>query len=402
MLGAAFAQTVYIAYNATRDGNDTIGFAPRPGSNTLRDSRMSAGAVAGISVGATVGFFLCLLLFYLWWRAKRAVRVINYTEKDGGSKSGIEPYTPLTATSPAFKPMGSPGLYSATTPGFSATSPGFTLSPSGNGHSSEQDRHQYVIEQGPIGGDVVGVAASVPSSVTPESSPRSTMLPPAHRRKAEEAGLLAPTSFTAAALAARRGNRPPSQGESVSNVTSTDYLHNLVSPGGVTTSTGLMGQGGGALPSTPGSQIYHPGDAIPQTQSTQQHVTHQSSAEPLLVRNGTPANASTTVSTPPPTSSATPAPSSMDTRHQSTATNLMSPTSPHQIHYHIHIAPGASATNFPLPPGSIIHEYSADEPAPEYSERPGSMSMSMDGVETHTHTHVTTPPHTGTSTHFAS
>ncbi|KAG8832744.1 hypothetical protein FRC17_000754 [Serendipita sp. 399] len=446
MLGAAFARTVYIVYNATRDGSDTIGFAPRPGSSTLRDSRMSAGAVAGISVGATVAFFLVVLIAFLWWRHRRAVRVMPYSGKEKDpSKSAIEPYTPLSATSPGFKTgVDSPGFSATSHGGFLPGSPGFTVTTatSGNGHAAAANRtgnnnRGYVIEQGPIGGDV---SASVPSSVTPESSPRSTMMPPAHRRKAEEAGLLAPGAYSAVRRAGGGGGeRPQSQGGS-SNVTqSTDYLGNLLgptSPGGGTTA--IMNQPGGALPSTPGSQVYHPTEAIPQTQQQLQQQTqqtqqlqqqqqqqtqsqtqslqprHTSSAEPLLVRNPSMSVIDATALA----ASAASSEGGNHTRHHSTmTTNVASPMSP-QIHYHIHLTPGTTATNFP--PGSIIHEYNEDEPAPEYSERPRSMMVLASGDDgdegaTNVMHHVVaapatpapttggipSPPNTATTGHFS-
>lgn len=57
-----------------------------------------------------------------------------------------------------------------------------------------------------------------------------------------------------------------------------------------------------------------------------------------------------------------------------------------QIHYHIHLSPGAAA-EASFPPGAIIHEY-GDEPAPEYEERP----RSADG--NHTILTTSSPPPT--------
>jgi hypothetical protein len=285
-------------YNANRNGTgDTLGFAPRSGGSS---SGLSNGAVAGISVGATIAFFLLLLILFLWWRHKRAVRVTNTTPVDGGGPHKIEPYTPTSSSTPMF-----------------------------NLNSAPNHHGPYVIEQGPIGGDV-GQTTALLSATTPDASPSTATMPPSHRRKAEEAGFL--VNNGRGSIASR--GRPSS---SQTATTSTDYMQNIPSLLGAPSSPD--GRQTGALPSSPGGAAGGGQTAQPQPTPT--------NPDPSLGR------------------------------HLSTDTRALSPLSP-QIHYHIHVTPDAAAGGFlpgNIPSGAIIHEYN-DEPAPEYSERPGSRESS--------------------------
>lgn len=296
-------------YNAGRtNGNDSIGFAPR-GTAGSGNSGLSSGAVAGISIGATLGFVALLAILFFWWRHKRAVRINNgepIKEKKGQHK--IDPFTPTSSSTPMFNVSTANG---------------------GQGRP-------YIIEQGPIGGEV-GTGTGLLSSMSPESSPQTTTMSSTHRRKAEEAGLLAAGAGAAAAgggvMQVTNHRRPPS---SQTNTTSTDFVQHLP-PQPPTPAT----------PATP--------EALSQNVSPSPGAQAAQFPPEGLVRHissGTGFNPRASAST--------------------AAGHVLSPTSPQQIHYHIHLPPGAAAAaaanNFP--PGSIIHEYTNDEPAPEYSERP--------------------------------
>jgi hypothetical protein len=182
----------------------------------------------------------------------------------------------------------------------------------------------YILEQGPIGGDV-GQTTGLLTSVTPESSPQTTTMSSSQRRKAEEAGILA----TGSAGGLRLANEGRLQG-SQSSTTSTEFIQNLP-----------------PQPMTPGTP------ATPEILSQQQQPLLNPETVVRHISSGSAFNPRASTSTGP--------------------ANLLSPTSP-QIHYHIHLPPGApaaaAATNT-FPPGSIIHTYENghDEPAPEYSEQ---------------------------------
>ena len=287
-------------YNANRNGTgDSIGFAPR--SSGSGSSGMSNGAVAGISVGVTIAFFLLLLLFWLWWRYRRAVRASGVTE--GKGKHKIEPYTPTSSSAPMMN-----------------------LSPNSS-------HRPYIIEQGPIGGDV-GMTAALLGNTSPEATPNSSAMTPSHRRKTEEAGFLVTNGGGRGSVSSRA--RPSS---SQTTTTSTDFMQNL--PPLQMASGAPDPRHLSAMPSSPGGAM----------------------------GGGTVIQAPPTPTNPDPPLA----------RHFSTDTRILSPMSP-QIHYHIHVSPGATAPSFlpgTLPPGAIIHEYNEEEPAPEYSERPRSRSSSV-------------------------
>lgn len=192
----------------------------------------------------------------------------------------------------------------------------------------------YVIEQGPIGGDV-GQNTALLSGTTPEASPSTATMPQSHRTKAEEAGFLVQNGRGSIASRGRPGS-------SQTATTSTDFVQNLT-----------------PIPTAPASR----------------HV----SAVPSSL--GDPTGAGGTAPPLPPLPPVpTTNPDSRLGRHVSTDTRILSPLSP-QIHYHIHVTPDAAAAGgfLPggIPPGSIIHEYNNDEPAPEYSERQGSRASSV-------------------------
>lgn len=296
-------------YNAGRtSGNDSIGFAPRDVGQGSGSSGLSSGAVAGISIGATLGAVVLLAILFLWWRHKRAVRVGVVQIKDENGPHKIDPFTPASSSTPMFN-----------------------LSTAG------AEGRPYILEQGPIGGEV-GQATGLLTSITPESSPQTTTMSSAHRRKAEEAGLLAAGAAAAGGAVGLRvanDDRPRSQ----PSTTSTELIQNLP-PQPIT-------------PGTPASL-----EAFTQQQQQQQNVNPEAVVRQISSSSAFSPRAST--STGP----------------------VLSPTSP-QIHYHIHLPPGAAtaaaaANNFP--PGSIIHEYGNehDEPAPEYSERPATPGDTAD------------------------
>jgi hypothetical protein len=289
-------------YNAGRNsGNDSIGFAPRDVGQGSGSSGLSSGAVAGISIGATLGGVALLAILFLWWRHKRAVRVDGVKIKDETGPHKIDPFTPTSSTH----------MFNRAAAG-------------GEGRP-------YVIEQGPIGGEV-GQTTGLLNSITPESSPRTTTMSSSHRRKAEEAGLLAAGGAAAGGAAALRVANDGRPQSSHTSTTSTEFIQNLP-PQPITPGT----------PATP--------DAF-----TQQQQQQNPEAIVRQISSG-----------------------SAFSPRASTSTglgNVLSPTSP-QIHYHIHLPPGAAATAAAantFPPGSIIHAYENehDEPAPEYSERPGT------------------------------
>jgi hypothetical protein len=314
-------------YNANRNGTgDTLGFAPRSGGST---NGLSTGAVAGISVGATIAFFLLLIILFLWWRHKRAVRITTTRPvNEAGGRHKIEPYTPTSSSTPMF-----------------------------NLNSSAPNHGPYVIEQGPIGGDV-GQTTALLSATTPDASPSTATIPPSHRRKAEEAGFL--VSNGRGSIASR--GRPSS---SQTATTSTDYMQNI--PSLLAAPASSEGPPISALPSSPGGATGGGGQTAPPQ----------------------PPSATLSATNPDPSLG----------RHFSTDTRTLSPLSP-QIHYHIHVTPDAAAGGFlpgNLPPGAIIHEYNEDEPAPEYSERPGSHHSS--GSEPEPERMLPVPPTTTTTSH---
>jgi len=254
---------------------------------------LSSGAVAGISVGATLGGVALLAILFLWWRHKRAVRVGGVRIKEQNGPNNIDPFTPTA-----------------------------------NLATTRTEARPYILEQGPIGGDV-GQTTGLLTSMTPESSPQTTTMSSTQRRKAEEAGLLA----AGGAGGLRLANEARVHGSQTST-TSTEFIQNLP-PQPIT-------------PATP---------ATPETLSQQQQQQQQPLLNPETVvrhiSSGSAFNPRASTSTGPG--------------------HLLSPTSP-QIHYHIHLPPGAPATaaaTNTFPPGSIIHTYENehDEPAPEYSEQ---------------------------------
>lgn len=272
---------------------------------------MSAGAVAGISVGVTIAVFLLLLLAFLWWRHKRAVRVMETKPiKEGKGQHKIQPWTPTSSGAPMFN------LSSAPTNG------------------------AYVIEHGPIGGEV-GPSTTLLSSMTPEASPSTATMSQSHRRKAEEAGYITTSAGTgtgSGSLSSRvqESRRPPSSGTHTSG---SEFIQGLPPlPGSPHTpeAQGLHPGRFSTVPSSPGGAVGGPG-----------------------VRPAT---------MPPP-------PAGADTQSSRHVSTMLSPTSP-QIHYHIHVTPEAAAARgfltSSMPPNSVIHEYSPDEPAPEYTERRAS------------------------------
>ncbi|CCA73636.1 hypothetical protein PIIN_07589 [Serendipita indica DSM 11827] len=351
LLGRTFAQTVYIVYNANRNGTDTIGFAPR-GSSTLRDSRMSAGAVAGISVGATLAVVAALVIAFLWWRRKKRMHKVSRESKDG--QKLIEPYEPIPT----------------------ATTPGFTINTSSA--NTTRRSNNYFIEQGPIGGDAdAHHQGALLAGISPEGTPHTANS--SHRRKAEEAG------YAMQNLSLRSPRRASSLR---THTTTTDFVQHLpppTTPGG-TSSTG---------PSS---------DTRPF--SMDGHTSHypsspQPSSDAVISRHGSSIDASAAAAAAAAGGTGIrhfSSSSTVDPRHQSAMTGLLSPTSTspqHQIHYHIHLPPGATPPT--LPPGSIVHEYANDEPAPEYTERPESAHSLVP-----TTTPAVTTPHTATSGHFVS
>ncbi|PVG01820.1 acid protease [Serendipita vermifera] len=337
MLGQAFAKTVYIVYNAQRNGTDSIGFAPRPGMGSLSDSKMSAGAVAGISVASTVAFIAILILIFLWWRHKRAVKVGSKPVKDIDGKHRIEPFTPTSANTTAM---------------FGMNSPSGTVAGDGS-HNGTGGRRNYIIEQGPIGGEA-GQSTGLLSSMSPESTPQTATTNMAHRRKAEEAGFLVTGAAGAGVLRATNGSARPTSGQT--HGTTTDFIQHL--PGGSV--AGSSSAGDTRRDSEP---------AI-------------GSSEGLLSRHVS------TATVPAGHHQQQPSTSTVDQRHVSLApTALLSPTTPGtQIHYHIHLPPGQTAetAGMNFPPGSIVHQYHPtideqddDEPAPEYTERERPRSVAL-------------------------
>ncbi len=285
---------------------------------------MSAGQVAGISVGVTIAVFLLLLIAFLWWRHKRAVRVMATKPlKEGKGQHKIQPYTPTSSSTPMFN-----------------LSP-----PPANG--------AYVIEQGPIGGEV-GPSTTLLSSVTPEASPTMS---PSHRRKAEEAGYASTASGSIGSRMQADSRRPPSTGTHTSG---SEFIQGLP-----------------PLPATPNT---------PEAPHVARFSTVPSS----------PGGAAGGPGVRPATLPAAPAGSDQG-RHTST---MLSPTSP-QIHYHIHVTPETVASGgfLPgnLPAGSVIHEYPHDEPAPEYTERRASRISEAEEAEEHVE--IPSPPLTANSQH---
>jgi hypothetical protein len=246
-----------------------------------------------------------LIILFLWWRHKRAVRVTSTTPvKEGKGQHKIQPFTPTSSSAPMFNA------------------------------NTRASHGPYVIEQGPIGGDV-GQNTALLSGTTPEASPSTATMPQSHRTKAEEAGFLVQNGRGSIASRGRPGS-------SQTATTSTDFVQNLT-----------------PIPTAPASR----------------HV----SAVPSSL--GDPTGAGGTAPPLPPLPPVpTTNPDSRLGRHVSTDTRILSPLSP-QIHYHIHVTPDAAAAGgfLPggIPPGSIIHEYNNDEPAPEYSERQGSRASSV-------------------------
>ncbi|KIM31969.1 hypothetical protein M408DRAFT_241552 [Serendipita vermifera MAFF 305830] len=307
MLGKAFAQTVYIVYNANRDGNgDTIGFAPRSGSgDELIGTKLNVATVVGISVGVTIAVILLLILAFLWWRHRRTVRVMESKPiKEGKGQHKIEPYSPTSGTQ----------LYNM---------------------GNSQSNGPYVIEHGPIGGEI-GPSTTLLSSMTPEASPSAATMSHSHRRKAEEAGYISSTAGTGSisSRGARESRRPPSSGTHASGSEFIQGLPPLPASPNTPEATGLHPGRFSTVPSSPGGAVGGPG-----------------------VR--------------PATMPAAPTPGT-DSSHGRHVSQMLSPQSP-QIHYHIHVTPEAAAAGgflpSTIPPGSVIHEYPNDEPAPEYTER---------------------------------
>jgi hypothetical protein len=310
---------------------------------------MSAGAVAGISVASTVAFIAICILFFLWWRHKRAVKVGSKPVKDSEGKHKIEPFTPTSANTTAM---------------FGISSPSGTMAGDGS-HNGTGGRRHYIIEQGPIGGEA-GQSSGLLSNMSPESTPQTATMNMAHRRKAEEAGFLiagAGAAAGAGALRTTNGEARPMSGQTLA--TTTDFIQHL--PGG----------------SIAGSSS---GDTRRESEPA------VGSSDGLLSRHVSTVTASAGY---PQQQGAVPSVPSVDQRHVSLApTSMLSPTTPAtQIHYHIHLPPGQSAeqAGMSFPPGSIVHQYHPtineqddDEPAPEYTERerPRSQLIAPDATGT--------------------
>ena len=309
---------------------------------------MSAGAVAGISIGVTLAVVLALIIAFLWWRRRKRVHRVNRDSKDG--KKLIEPYDPIPT----------------------ATTPGFTINTSSA--NTTRRSNNYFIEQGPVGGeaDPHHQGGGLLAGMSPEITPRTANT--SHRRKAEEAG------YAMQNLTPRSPQRASSQH---THTTATEFLQNLpppTTPGG----SSATGPSSDTRPfSLDGHTSHYPSSAQPSSDAMPSS-RHGSSIDASAAAAAAAAAGGAGAAGIRHFSSS----STVDPRHQSAMTGLLSPTSgspQHQIHYHIHLPPGATAPNLP---GSIVHEYSNDEPAPEYTEH------------STTTTPAVTTPHTATSGHF--
>jgi len=113
LFGALFIQKFYLVFNISRNGTDTVGFAPK----IVVQKATDVGAIVGGTLGGVAG--VCLIgiavFFYIRSRQDRALLkdTVAMVEEHKVANT-VEPYTfgavPTTAHYPAFATPGSPDV----------------------------------------------------------------------------------------------------------------------------------------------------------------------------------------------------------------------------------------------------------------------------------------------------